>query len=94
LLLSGEMCVCEIEACLGLTQSNASKHLNVLKNTGILSHSRQAQWTYYKLNENFCSENKALITYLSEKLKLLPSYKTDCLSRDKCKQEDICNKME
>lgn len=30
-VLRGEMCVCEIEECLGLTQSNASRHLTTLK---------------------------------------------------------------
>ena len=35
-ILKGEMCVCEIEHCLSLTQSNASRHLNILEKAGIL----------------------------------------------------------
>ena len=46
LLIEGEMCVCEIEACLGMTQSNVSRHLSALKNSGILDSSKQAQWHY------------------------------------------------
>jgi len=30
-IFKGDMCVCEIEASLGLTQSNASRHLTILK---------------------------------------------------------------
>ena len=92
LLLEGEMCVCEIEDCLGLTQSNASRHLNALKSAGILSSSKQAQWTYYGLNEKFCNENRELIHYLTEKLKFLSTYESDKRKREKCKQSNLCGK--
>jgi ArsR family transcriptional regulator len=92
LILNGEMCVCEIEDCLGLTQSNASRHLTALKTAGILSSSKQAQWAYYRLNEAFCTENRELINYLKEKLKFLSTYESDNKKREKCKQSDLCNK--
>ncbi|MBP6888034.1 MAG: winged helix-turn-helix transcriptional regulator [Oscillospiraceae bacterium] len=90
LVLEGELCVCEIEDCLGLTQSNASRHLTALKNAGILSYRKQAQWTYYSLSEVFRNENRELIDYLSEKLKLLPMYESDRQKREACKQKDLC----
>lgn len=92
LILNGEMCVCEIENCLGLTQSNASRHLTALKNAGILSSSKQAQWAYYRLNEEFCNENQELINYLTYKLKSLSTYQSDSQKRVKCNQLDLCNK--
>ena len=36
LLRNGELCVCDIEAVLGIKQSNASRHLNRLKVAGII----------------------------------------------------------
>ncbi len=90
LVLSGEMCVCEIEECLDLTQSNASRHLTTLKNAGILSCRKQAQWAYYRLSEEFCNENRELVHYLADKLKLLPTYEPDTQKREICKQEDLC----
>jgi len=90
LVFNGEMCVCEIEDSLGLTQSNASRHLTVLKNAGILSCRKQAQWAYYRLSEDFYNENRELVEYLSEKLKLLPTYEPDHQKRDACKQVDLC----
>ena len=92
LILDGEMCVCEIEDCLGLTQSNASRHINALKSAGILSSSKQAQWSYYRLNEDFCKENRELINYLVEKLKSLSTYESDKRKREECKQSDLCGK--
>ncbi|NCA91724.1 ArsR family transcriptional regulator [bacterium] len=90
LILNGEMCVCEIEDCLGLTQSNASRHLTTLKNAGILLSSKQAQWQYYRLNEAFCNENRELMNYLADKLKSLSTYQSDSRQREKCKQVDLC----
>lgn len=92
LLLDGEMCVCEIVDGLGLTQSNASRHLNALKNAGILCSSRHAQWTYYRLSEVFSDENRALIDYLSEEFKTMPIYESDRLKRDRCRQSNLCGK--
>lgn len=92
LILEGEMCVCEIENCLGLTQSNASRHLNALKSAGILSSSKHAQWTYYRLNEEFCNENQELLRYLTVKLKSLSTYESDKRKQDQCKQSNLCGK--
>lgn len=91
LLLQGELCVCKIEASLELSQSNASRHLTVLKNAGILSYTKQAQWTYYRINEQFRKSNQELLNYISEKVKLLPSYEADIAQMQKCKDKDLCD---
>ncbi len=90
-LLNGEMCVCEIEDCLSLTQSNASRHLTVLRNAGILSSRKCAQWAYYKLSEDFSGKDKELFDYLNIKLKQLPTYQDDFEKMQKSKQESLCN---
>lgn len=51
LLRRGELCVCEIEYILGLTQSNASRHLTKLSLAGLIKSEKKAQWVYYGLNE-------------------------------------------
>ena len=51
LLAQRKLCVCEIEATLGFTQSNASRHLIKLKEAGIIDHEKQGQFIVYKLNE-------------------------------------------
>ena len=45
-----ELCVCELTAILGLSQSNVSQHLAKLKSSGIVKERKQAQWVYYSLN--------------------------------------------
>ena len=49
LLSHGELCVCHIEEALGLSQSNVSHHLAVLRNAGIVEPHRTGKWVYYRL---------------------------------------------
>jgi len=90
LLMEREMCVCEIEASLKMTQSNASRHLTALKTCGILESNKQAQWAYYRISENFMQEHKGLLEYLQIELKKLPTYQLDCKEYEKCKEKEIC----
>ena len=41
LMLNAELCVCEIETILEMTQSNASRHLAKLKSAGIITSSKE-----------------------------------------------------
>ena len=91
LLMHGEMCVCEIEECLDMTQSNVSRHLSNLRNAGILDSYKQAQWTYYKISDKFIKENHKLWLYLKEKVKELPTYEIDIDKCNECKKQDLCN---
>lgn len=90
-VLKSEMCVCEIEECLGLTQSNASRHLTVMKKAGILQSNKSAQWAYYQISETFIAEHKKLYEYLLEQISKLPCYEADCKSYNNCKLQDLCN---
>jgi ArsR family transcriptional regulator len=42
------MCVCEIQAALGLAQSTASKHLKILEGAGLIVCSRNGLWVNYR----------------------------------------------
>jgi len=41
------MCVCEIQAALGLAQSTASKHLKILEEAGLISYFKDGLWVNY-----------------------------------------------
>lgn len=72
LLIDGDMCVCDIENELNMTQSNVSRHLIALKNSGIVDSKKRAQWAFYGINDQFKSDNQLLWLYLKEKLKQIP----------------------
>ena len=50
LMTRGEMCVCELMAAFGVSQSNVSFHLRSLKNAGLVNSRKAGKWMYYSLN--------------------------------------------
>jgi ArsR family transcriptional regulator, arsenate/arsenite/antimonite-responsive transcriptional repressor len=44
-----ELCVCDVMAALGITQSKASRHLGTLRHAGLVTDRRKGLWTYYAL---------------------------------------------
>ncbi|MEI6101089.1 MAG: metalloregulator ArsR/SmtB family transcription factor [Eubacteriales bacterium] len=69
LLQKGELCVCEIETILGLSQTNASRHLGKLKSAGIVEMRKEYQWVYYRICERFLKDNPSLAQSLFETCK-------------------------
>ena len=74
LLAYGELCVCDVEAALGITQSKASRHLRYLKNAGLLEDRRSGIWVYYRLSKGTNTEatrvvstNRKLLSTLLDK---------------------------
>jgi len=49
LLSHAELCVCHIEAALGLPQPTVSRHLAVLRNAGVIAPERRGSWVFYRL---------------------------------------------
>ena len=45
-----EHCVCEVMRALGTTQSRMSRHMQVLKQAGLVVDRRDAQWVRYRRN--------------------------------------------
>ena len=45
-----EHCVCELMRRLGATQSRMSRHMQVLKQAGLVLDRRDAQWVRYRIN--------------------------------------------
>lgn len=49
LTLRGELCVCDFEGLLGVSQSKSSRHLRYLYNAGLVQVRRGGKWMYYRL---------------------------------------------
>jgi arsenate reductase/ArsR family transcriptional regulator len=49
LLEGGGLCVCQVQAVLGLAPSTVSKHLTVLKLAGLVEDQRDGKWIEYRL---------------------------------------------
>ena len=51
LLLTGEVCVCDIHETLKIPQPKASRHLAYLRRAGLVSTRREGLWVHYRLAE-------------------------------------------
>ncbi|HMA59196.1 MAG TPA: metalloregulator ArsR/SmtB family transcription factor [Halanaerobiales bacterium] len=69
LIKDEQLCVCEIEYVLDINQSNASRHLNKLKQANLIVGERKAQWIYYKINQEVIKEHKFLDLIIKQELK-------------------------
>lgn len=67
LVYQGEdLCSCEIESLLELPQSNTSRHLTRLRQAGILTSYKRAQWVHYRLHPAIAAPGQWLLGLLRE----------------------------
>jgi len=91
LLLQRELCVCEIEAVLSMSQTNVSRHLNKLKSAGIVNYTKKAQWVYYVLNPVFVDQHPYLYQHLKEQHNKEPQFIADLEQLNSGKtQAELC----
>ncbi|SNZ08412.1 transcriptional regulator, ArsR family [Persephonella hydrogeniphila] len=46
----GELCVCQLQPALDISQPNLSFHLRILRDAGIVRSEKRGKWVYYSLN--------------------------------------------
>ena len=83
-LFEGERCVCELQALVGSDISTVSKHLNILKEAGILQDERRGTNIYYSLKmmcvANFLSCVEDFVgKRLEDQIRALSQVKASCL---------------
>lgn len=49
LLEAGEVCVCDLSATVGATESNVSQALRLLRTAGVVKNRRDGRMVYYRL---------------------------------------------
>lgn len=52
LLSKREMCVCELEAAMGLPQPTVSHHLGLLEQADLVHRSKKERWVFYRVKES------------------------------------------
>jgi ArsR family transcriptional regulator, arsenate/arsenite/antimonite-responsive transcriptional repressor len=55
LLMQRECCVCEVMDVLGVSQVNASRYCNTLKDAGFLFMRKEGRWKLYSVDRNRCN---------------------------------------
>ena len=92
LLEADELCVCDIITVIGLKQSTISKHLNILKNAGLVDDRKDGTWAYYRLSKKCINEYNLFMNSVMKKcLNENEEIKKD---RQKMSIECCCRKKE
>ena len=61
LMEQGELCACQLIPRLGATQSRVSRHMQVLKQAGLVTDRRDAQRVLYRINPALPAELRGLL---------------------------------
>jgi len=59
---NGELCVCELVEALELSQPKISRHLAALKNAGLMTSRRDAQWVHHDINPELPAWQRQVLT--------------------------------
>ncbi len=85
LLSERELCVCQLEWALGLTQAKVSRHLMVLKNAGLVQDRRKGLWIFYSLCKPKNELEKIIHKYFKEYfIKKHDLFRKDIVNMKKC----------
>jgi ArsR family transcriptional regulator, arsenate/arsenite/antimonite-responsive transcriptional repressor len=83
-----ELCVCELTCALDEIQPKISRHLALLRESGLLADRRQGQWVYYRLHPE-------LPTWVNKTLKTMLDANSAWLEKNQqrlCEMEDRPNR--
>lgn len=72
-----ELCVCEFSHILGSIQPKISRHLSLLRKSGLVLDERREQWVYYRLSDKLQTWMKQVLTATLEDLKNTEPYQSD-----------------
>lgn len=72
-----ELCVCELEVILGISQTNVSRHVAKLRSNKIVESYKTAQWTHFKIHRQFKQNHKNLYEYLQAEFATREIFKED-----------------
>ncbi len=85
-----QLCVCEISQILGSMQPKMSRHLALMRNSGLVSDERKGQWVYYSLNQSLPDWAKRIIDSTSANIMHEEPYSSDIKKICSLKKENLC----
>lgn len=94
LLLHGELCGCDLQYVLEASQPNISRHLQYLKNSGIVLDRRDGFRIFYRLAEPTRGARKFLFDFLRQAFKNEELFADDTRKLREAIQHGACTRTE
>jgi len=88
-LRTRELCVCRIIELLQLAPSTVSKHLSILKRTGLIESRKEGRWMHYRLPENPSAAIRETLEWVFQAVKNSPDIKADHARLKKIEKIDL-----
>lgn len=92
LLLHGELCGCDIQYVLETSQPNISRHLQYLKNSGLVLDRRDGFRIFYRLAEPNRGAKKHLFDFLHQVFKNEEPFESDTRKLKEAIQHGACTR--
>ena len=87
------MCVCEMQAVLGMAQSTTSKHLQILEDAGLIIRSKEGLWVNYRIDEDSYNPYAGpIMDHLRLVLDDDPQVKADLQKAARANRFELCSK--
>ena len=90
----GELCVCDVESVLRVSQSKASRHLNHLKHAGVVEDRRDGTWVYYRLTPQALPVLRSAIREIKNALSDDDQAARDVARAEACRRAPSCAPIE
>ncbi|HLY97368.1 MAG TPA: metalloregulator ArsR/SmtB family transcription factor [Sideroxyarcus sp.] len=94
LLFRGELCGCDIQYVLESSQPNISRHLQYLKNSGLVLDRRNGYRIYYRLAEPHIGLRKRLFEFLQLAFKGAEPFRSDVKKLKEAISQGACSLSE
>lgn len=92
MLAEQELCVCELEEVLQMSQPRISQHLKILKQVGLVSERREGQRRNCSFNRDFYEKMmEEFEDFMQKPLEKVPGYEEEC-SRIRDIVPDMCKR--
>lgn len=86
----GKLCVCEICEVLDCIQPKISRHIALMRKSGLVSHERRGQWVYYSLHPQLPDWVKSIIQSIYDNLLDQSPYRSDLQKLAQLEDREIC----
>ncbi len=90
LLRRGELCVCDVESVLGISQSKASRHLRYLRSAGLVADRREGTWVHYRVPEDTGEEAARVLEAASGLIASILTPETEKRLEERLKDKSVC----
>lgn len=86
----GELCVCELTQVTGNSQPKISRHLALMRKSGLVSDERRGQWVYYRLSDDLEEWARQIVVHIADQLIGMEPFASDLASIEEFRRRGPC----